>query len=320
LSESSPDPEKHESVNSPDPGFASDLYQLAKPRLSLLVVITAALGVAAAWPFISNPSRPLTTPEMLDRLLQMVGLAGGTALLAAAANALNQYFERQSDQLMKRTAQRATATGRIGGKVIFAYSVVTGFCGTALLYSAGNQLASLLGILSLMLYILIYTPLKKMSTINTLVGAIPGALPPLIGWCGTGADIMHPVGLSLFFILFAWQIPHFLAIAWMYREEYERAGFRMLPVVDPDGHRTARAAVMWSLLLCAASLIPAISGASGGIYLTVAIGLGGFMTLRALGLAKNRDRAAARRLFLASLIYLPLVLGALVANPSSGGR
>ncbi len=319
MAESSHNQPEHESENSPDPGFASDLYQLAKPRLSLLVVITAALGVAAAWPFIGSPSRPLTTPEMLDRLLQMAGLAGGTALLAASANALNQYFERQPDQLMKRTANRATATGRIGGKVIFVYSVLTGFCGTALLYIAGNQLASFLGILSLMLYILIYTPLKKKSTLNTLVGAIPGALPPLIGWCGTGADILHPVGLSLFFILFAWQIPHFLAIAWMYREEYERAGFRMLPVIDPEGHRTARAAVMWSLFLCAASLIPAVTGASGWVYLSVAISLGGFMTLRALGLARDRDRAAARRLFLASLIYLPLVLGALVANPSAGG-
>ncbi|MEE2857646.1 MAG: heme o synthase [Planctomycetota bacterium] len=319
MAESSHDQPERESENSTDPGFASDLYQLAKPRLSLLVVITAALGVAAAWPFIGNPSRPLTTPEMLDRLLQMAGLAGGTALLAASANALNQYFERQPDQLMKRTANRATATGRIGGKVIFVYSVLTGFCGTALLYIAGNELASFLGILSLMLYILIYTPLKKKSTLNTLVGAIPGALPPLIGWCGTGADILHPVGLSLFFILFAWQIPHFLAIAWMYREEYERAGFQMLPVIDPEGHRTARAAVMWSLFLCAASLIPAVTGASGWVYLSVAISLGGFMTLRALGLARDRDRAAARRLFLASLIYLPLVLGALVANPSAGG-
>ena len=302
-----------------DPGIVSDLYQLAKPRLSLLVVITAALGVGAAWPFTGEYTRPLTSPEMLDRILQMLGLSGGTALLAAAANALNQFWERKSDRLMQRTATRATATGRIGGSVIFVYSIVTGVCGTALLALAGNRLAAILGVLSLVLYVLIYTPLKKRTSLNTLVGAIPGALPPLIGWCGAGAPWDHPVGLSLFGILFAWQIPHFLAIAWMYREEYEKAGFRMLPVIDPEGHQTARAALMWSLLMCAVSLVPVLSGAAGVIYLVVASAMGAFMTLRALGLAIQRDRISARRLFFASIIYLPIVLGALVANPSLRG-
>ena len=302
-----------------DPGIVSDLYQLAKPRLSLLVVITAALGVGAAWPFTGEYTRALTTPEILDRILQMLGLSAGTALLAAAANALNQFWERKSDRLMKRTAHRATATGRIGGGVIFVYSVVTGVSGTALLYLAGNRLAAILGVCSLILYVLIYTPLKKRTSLNTLIGAIPGALPPLIGWCGAGAPWFHPVGLSLFGILFAWQIPHFLAIAWMYRDEYEKAGFRMLPVIDPEGHRTARAALTWSLFLCAVSLIPVLSGAAGVIYLGIAVALGAFMTTRALALANQRDRASARRLFLASIIYLPIVLGALVANPSLRG-
>ena len=171
-----------------DPGIVSDLYQLAKPRLSLLVVITAALGVGAAWPFTGEYTRALTTPEILDRILQMLGLSAGTALLAAAANALNQFWERKSDRLMKRTAHRATATGRIGGGVIFVYSVVTGVSGTALLYLAGNRLAAILGVCSLILYVLIYTPLKKRTSLNTLIGAIPGALPPLIGWSDTASE------------------------------------------------------------------------------------------------------------------------------------
>jgi len=315
----SPQAEQHDSSGTSDPtvpGLASDLYQLAKPRLTLLVVITAALGVAAAWPFLPRAPYGLTTPEMLERLIQLLGVAGGTALLAAAANSLNQWWERASDQLMRRTADRATATGRIGGKVILAYSISTGVIGTLLLYLCGNALASLLGILSLVLYILVYTPMKKRSTLNTLFGAIPGALPPLIGWCSTGAPILHPVGLSLFGILFFWQIPHFLAIAWMHREEYERAGFRMLPVVDPEGHRTARVALIWSLVLWAVSLIPVLAGAAGAGYLAVATAAGAYLTFRAFSLARTRRRSAARSLFLASLLYLPLVLGALVANPS----
>ncbi|MEC9475993.1 MAG: heme o synthase [Planctomycetota bacterium] len=302
--------------NSPDPGLLSDLYQLAKPRLTLLVVITSALGVAAAWPFLPHREFALTTPELLERLLQISGIACGTALMAAAANALNQWWERSPDQLMRRTAGRATATGRIGGKIILVYSLITGCGGGYLLYISGNELACILGFLSLVLYILVYTPMKRRSTLNTLLGAIPGALPPLIGWCGTGAPLYHPVGLSLFAILFSWQIPHFLAIAWMHREEYERAGFRMLPVVDPEGHRTARTALIWSLFLWALSLTPVLMGVAGAIYLAVATVAGSFITYRAYLLAKTKEVTAARRLFFASLIYLPIVLGALVANPS----
>ncbi len=296
-----------------DPGLLSDLYQLAKPRLSSLVVITAALGVAASWPFVGTPSGTLTTPDMLARIIQMLGLAGGTALLAASANALNQYWERKADQLMARTSTRATARGRIGGKIIAVYSLLTGIAGYAALHLSGNYLSSLLGVLSLVVYVVIYTPLKKRTTVNTLIGAIPGALPPLIGWCGTGAPLFHPVGISLFGILFAWQIPHFLAIAWMYREEYGKAGFLMLPVIDPEGHRTARATLTWSLLLLAVSLYPALWGAAGPLYLAVAVAMGTFMVLRSLKLAQKRDRESARSLFFASIIYLPVVLGALVA-------
>lgn len=315
LPPTSPQPDPHQS-SPPDPGLVTDLYQLAKPRLTLLVVLTTALGVAAAWPFLPRHEFGLTTPEILHRINQLLGISGGTALMAAAANALNQWWERTPDQLMKRTAGRATATGRIGGKIILIYSVITGGLGGSLLYFFGNSLASLLGLLSLTLYILVYTPMKKRTTLNTLFGAIPGALPPLIGWCGAGAPLQHPVGMSLFGILFSWQIPHFLAIAWMHREEYEAAGFRMLPVVDPEGHRTARTALLWSLFLWALSLVPVLSGAAGAGYLTIASVAGAYLTFRAFTLAQTRDRAAARRLFLASLIYLPVVLGALVANPS----
>ncbi|MBA4683568.1 MAG: protoheme IX farnesyltransferase [Planctomycetes bacterium] len=301
------------------PTLLSDLLQLAKPRLTMLVVLTASLGVATSWAFPEtwNSRFTGTTTAWLERWTVLIALSLGTALLAAAANSLNMLWERKQDQLMQRTAVRATAKGRIGAAVVLPYATLLASSGTALLWWQGNPLTAALGFVSLILYVLVYTPLKKRTPLNTILGAIPGALPPLIGWCGAGGSPWHPVGLALFGILFIWQIPHFLAIAWMHREEYEKAGFKMLPSVDPEGHRTARISVIWSLLLWGVSLSPTLTGHAGLLYLAVA-NLGGFlMTLRSYQLALHRDKPAARKLFFASLIYLPPVLSALVISSGS---
>ncbi len=299
-----------------DPGLLADLYQLSKPRLTLLVVLTASLGVATSWAFPETWESRFTgtTSAWLKRWQVLLGISFGTAFLAAAANALNMLWERKQDQLMRRTSIRATARGRIGSAIVLPYAAILATTGTLLLWRTGNDLAAVMGLVSLILYVLIYTPLKKRTPLNTLLGAVPGALPPLIGWCGAGGSPWHPIGLTLFGILFIWQIPHFLAIAWMHREEYEKAGFRMLPSVDPEGHRTARIAFVWSLLLWGVSLAPTLTGQAGVLYLVVA-NLGGLgMTLRSFQLAQKRNRPAARNLFFASLLYLPPVLSALVVS------
>lgn len=316
MSDSKADSGDQPAAEIQQPGLLSDLVQLAKPRLTLLVVLTTSLGVATAWAFPETWSSHFTgtTSAWLERWKVLIGLSLGTALLAAAANSLNMLWERKQDQLMRRTSVRATAKGRIGAATVLPYATILTAAGTALLWSLGNPLTAYLGVASLVLYVLVYTPLKKRTPLNTILGAIPGALPPMIGWCGAGGSPWHPVGLSLFGILFIWQIPHFLAIAWMHREEYEKAGFKMLPSFDPEGHRTARIAFVWSLLLWGVSLSPTLTGHAGLLYLLVA-NLGGFwMTFRSYQLAQKRDKPAARKLFFASLLYLPPVLSALVIS------
>ncbi|MDG1454891.1 MAG: heme o synthase [Planctomycetota bacterium] len=314
MKETQDQPKHPDSSKNEDPGLISDLIQLAKPRLTLLVVITASLGVATSWSFTDASSFRGTTDQWLDRWGALLAISAGTALLAAAANSLNMLWERKQDQLMKRTAVRATARGRVGAAIVIPYSILTGSLGSFLVWQGGTVFAAILGIVSLLLYVLVYTPLKMRTTLNTLFGAIPGALPPMIGWCGAGGSPFHPVGLTLFGILFIWQIPHFLAIAWMHRAEYEKAGFRMLPSIDKDGHRTALTALLWSLLLWGVSLIPTLMQSAGLIYLGVS-SLGGiYMSYRSYQLLKERSQPAARRLFFASLLYLPIVLGALVAD------
>jgi len=296
------------------PGLLADLIELAKPRLTLMVVITSGIGYLVAAAHTRVPGQ-LTTPEIEARIWTFLAVVVGTALLGAAANGLNQWWERTPDALMKRTANRPFAGGRLKPVVIIPYSIVLIVAGVFLLGRGGNEIAAGFGIASLVTYVLIYTPLKKRSTVNTLVGAIPGALPPLIGWTAAGAPLdLGAVGL--FSILFFWQVPHFLAIAWLYREEYAAAGFRMLPVIDPEGVRTGRMAIVYSLALLASSLLPGVVGLGGWIYLLVAVFAGAMMVRASLRLQRRRDRASARGLFLTSLLYLPLVLLALVLDPT----
>jgi protoheme IX farnesyltransferase len=278
----------------------ADYVALAKPRLNVLVVATSAAG------YYLGATGPLNLPAM-------AATVAGTAFVAGGAAALNQLFERDTDALMRRTRMRPLPDGRISTSDARVFGLLLSSAGLILLASLASWLAASLALATLAIYLLVYTPLKRRSPIATLVGAVPGALPPLIGWAASHGSISVS-GLALFFIVFLWQIPHFMAIAWMYRDDYGLAGFPMLPVVEPDGRRTGRQAVMYSAALLPASLVPVLSGLSGNIYAAVATVLGVGLLVIALRFAMTRTDASARRLFFASLVYLPVLWIAMIAG------
>jgi protoheme IX farnesyltransferase len=274
--------------------------ELNKARLTLLVVLTTGLGFCMA-----SPDR-LDVPLLTSTVL-------GTALLACGASALNQFLERDLDALMVRTQDRPLPAGHITPTFALLYGAATSVAGLAWLTVAVNLEAGALGAATLALYLLVYTPLKRVSTLNTVVGAVPGAMPPLIGWAAATGGLAAG-GWALFALQFFWQIPHFMAIAWLYREDYARAGLKMLPVVDPDGERTGLQSVSHSLALLTVSLSPFVLGLAGRVYLAGALVLGVTMLALAIWFARRLDRASARGLFLASVVYLPVVLTLMVAN------
>ena len=241
-----------------------------------------------------------------------IATVAGTTLVAGGAAALNQLYERNTDALMRRTRMRPLPDGRVSPTEARVFGVLLSAAGLILLTVYSTWLASLLALATLMTYLAIYTPLKRRSPVATLVGAIPGALPPLIGW--TAARGMTAGGLSLFLIVFLWQIPHFMAISWMYRDDYGAAGFPMLPVIDPTGRRAGHQAVGYAAALLVASLMPTFVGLSGLVYAGVAVALGAAMLVLAVGFARAHTDAAARRLFLGSLAYLPLIWIVMIAD------
>jgi len=271
------------------------LGELFKLRLTTLVLLTTLVG------FYLGSRGPVSYRLMLDTLL-------GTALLAAGASALNQLLEREHDAKMPRTQDRPLPSGRLTPD---AGLIIGGACAAAgliwLAFSV-NLLTAALGAATLVSYVFVYTPLKRVTTLNTAIGAIPGALPPLMGWTAARGQI-SPEGWSLFAILFFWQLPHFLAIAWMYRDEYAEAGYVMLPAVDPDGERTGRQALCHTLGLLPLSLSPFLFKLVGPAYLLGALALGiGFIGC-ALVFSLRRTHVNAKGLFYASILYLPLLLG-----------
>jgi protoheme IX farnesyltransferase len=235
----------------------------------------------------------------------------GTCLLAAGAAALNEWFERDLDRLMRRTEDRPIPAGRIHPDQ--AMMLGGALAGAGLIYLAFlvQPLTALLGAATLICYLCLYTPLKRVTSLNTMIGAIPGALPPLMGWTAARNELTGE-GWALFAILFFWQIPHFLAIAWMYRDEYEKAGFVMLPSVDPGGFRTGRQAVSHTLGLLIVSLTPFLAGLAGRLYLFGAVILGAMFVFYAVQFSRQLTRQRARQLFLVSILYLPLLLGLMV--------
>jgi protoheme IX farnesyltransferase len=235
----------------------------------------------------------------------------GTGLLASGASALNQFLERDLDALMARTSDRPLPSGRLQPATVLVLGGVWAALGLLYLALLVSLLVAMLGAITLSLYLFAYTPLKRLSPVNTVVGAIPGALPPLMGWAAAHGAVTVG-GWSLFALQFFWQLPHFLAIAWLYREEYARAGFRMLAVVDPTGERVALQSVSHTLGLVAVSLSPFVFGIAGVVYLGGVVAAGGLFLWCALRFARTLSRERARWLFLASIVYLPLVLGLIV--------
>jgi protoheme IX farnesyltransferase len=237
----------------------------------------------------------------------------GTCLIASGTAALNQWYERDADARMKRTRGRPLPSGRLSPAKAFWFAIALTLIGFAELSIGANLLTGMLGMFTVLTYLGAYTPLKQKSPHSTTVGAIPGAMPPLIGFAGA-AGMLTPEALILGAILFVWQFPHFDAIAWMYREDYERAGIRMLPVVEPDGESTARRIVLCSVALIPISLLPRLWNMTGNLYLVGAVAAGVMFVYYSWRVMADRTRARARGVLLASVIYLPILYGLLVLD------
>ena len=275
--------------------------ELAKLRLSFLVLVTTAIGFFWA----GHP--PYDLALFFTTIL-------GTTLSASGANALNQWAERDLDALMRRTQNRPLPTGRLSPAQVLAFGILTTSTGFALLYFAVNLLTAGLAALTVLSYVLLYTPLKRHSYLCTLVGAVPGAIPPVMGATAV-SGIVGTEAMILFAILFFWQLPHFYAIAWMYKDDYEAGGYPMLAVGDHDGQRTTSHSVATWALLTLATFIPSLFALAGTFYLVTAVVLNVAFLIMILTFARAKTYAAARRTFLFSVIYLPLLLCALVMDP-----
>jgi len=277
-----------------------EYLELTKPRLSLLSVITAVVGYLAALPTRENSV--------------LVSLVLGTSLAAAGAAALNMWLERDADARMARTRERPVPSGAVSPDSALTFGLLLCAAGDALLYIGVNGLAACLALATQATYLLAYTPLKRKTSWCTEIGAIPGALPPLIGCAGAGAGI-STLGWLLFAILLFWQIPHFMAIAWTYREDYQRAGFPMTTVVDATGATAAKKALVCTLALVVCSLLPTFLGYTTPAYAIVAGSTGAWFLLRAIRFLDPESRnSEARRLFFASIAYLPILLATLVID------
>ena len=283
-----------------------DLAELVKARLTLLVLLTTAVG------FYLGSESPIN-------YMALFHVVFGTAAAAAGAAALNQWWERRADALMRRTRTRPIPAGRMRPLQAFILGIALSVFGVGYLAivcpAPGGTLSAALAAITIAIYILAYTPLKRASTANTAVGAIPGAIPPMIGWAAARGSI-GAGAWSLFAIVFLWQLPHFFAIAWMYREDYSRAGFRMISTDDRSGERSASQSVFFCILLLVIAGLPAFLGIANFVYLGVELLLGGMFTAVAMRFLRMRNASAARLLFIASIVYLPLLLGALILTKS----
>ncbi len=267
--------------------------ELTKPRITFLIVLTSAAGFA------------LASPGSID-YRALVSAMFGIALLSSGIATLNQYMERDLDALMRRTADRPLPSGKLQPWEALASGVSLTVLAQVYLATLVNPLSGLLGLTVISGYLFGYTPLKTKTSLSTMVGAFPGAVPPLIGWAAARGEIGIEAWV-LFAILFLWQFPHFLAIAWMYREDYSRANILMLPVIEPDGRVTAQQIVVYTILLLPVSLLPTLLGTSGKVYFAGALILGLLFLYSSVRAALSKSRQEARRLLLASVIYLPLL-------------
>ncbi len=281
--------------------IVKDYIELTKPRITWLIVMSTAIG------FYFGHSGNWALWPVIHTLI-------GTALIASGTAALNQWYEREADRHMRRTQMRPLPAGRLQPKQALWFGVGLSLAGGLELGFGVNWLTSVLGIATLAAYLFIYTPLKQKTWWSTTVGAFPGAMPPLIGFAGA-ADKLTAEAWVLGAILFLWQFPHFYAIAWMYREDYSRAGIQMLPVVEPDGESTARQILLYSILLIPISLLPKWVGMTGNLYLIGAAALGVWFVYSGIQVSLDRTKLRARKVLLTSVIYLPVLYALMVLDP-----
>lgn len=268
-----------------------DYLELTKPRVTWLILMSTLVGY---W---------YGAPDGIRWLVVFHALLG-TALIASGTFTLNQWFERDADARMRRTAQRPIPTGRVSPRAALIFGLALSIFGFAELYFGANPLTAWLGLFTEASYLCLYTPLKQRSWHSTTVGSIPGAMPPLLGFAAAAGKLTAEAWI-LYAILFLWQFPHFYAIAWLYREDYGRAGIRMLPVVEPDGSSTARQILIASLVLLPVSIVPSWLDMTGGLYSTGALLLGLMFVYSGFRLARERTLIRARGVLMASVIYLP---------------
>ena len=282
-----------------------DLFSLMKPRITLMVLISAGAGFL------------LGSAGAVDRWT-LIAASFGIGLVAGGTSALNQVLERDVDARMMRTRGRPLPTGKVTPAAAAVFAIATCLSGLVVLAAFVNTLTAVLALVALVTYLFLYTPLKRISSLSTLVGAVPGALPIMGGWtAATGS--LDPGAWALFGILFFWQLPHFLALAWIYRDDYRRGGFKMLGVADPEARQTRQQSVLYAVALLPASLLPVLLGLTGGAYAIAALLLTGGYVLSALRFAVRADSPAARGLFRVSLLYLPVLLLLLTLDGHSVG-
>ena len=279
---------------------AADYTALAKPRLNVLVVASALAGYAMAG---GDGARTSVVLAVL----------AGTGLVAGGASAFNQVLERRTDALMKRTRRRPLPDGRLGAIEGTVVAAALSGAGLLILALGANPLSAAVALATLATYAVIYTPMKPLTSFATVIGAIPGALPPVIGWAAA-RDALSQGAWVLFGIVFLWQLPHFLAIAWIYRDDHARAGFPMLPVIEPDGRSTGRQAAIYAAALLPLSLAPTLMGMAGRVYFAAALALTLAFVGLALRFAATRSIGDARRLFFGSIVYLPVLWIVMIAN------
>jgi heme o synthase len=282
---------------------SADYWSLTKPEVNLLIGLTTAAGFC------------LARPQSLDGFpfIRLVHTVAGTLLVASGTGTLNQFVERRFDALMRRTVKRPVAAGRIQPSHALAFGLLLSAAGAIYLAAAVKALSSLLAVVTMASYLLVYTPLKRKTPLCTVIGALPGAAPPLIGWAASTGSLSLEAWV-LYALVFLWQFPHFMAIAWMYREDYHRAGYMVLPRGEFSASFMVCQAMIPLLVLVPTSIIPVLVGRAGLEYLATALMLGGLFIYRADQLAAHRSNAMARRLLFASIVYLPLLLTAMLID------
>jgi len=278
--------------------------ELTKPRITWLILMSTGIGY-----FFGLPSHALRDINLLLLLHTILG----TALIASGTAALNQWYEREADEKMRRTARRPLPSGRVDAGRALAFGIALSAAGFIELCLGANALAGMIGGFTLASYLFVYTPMKSRTWWSTTVGAIPGAMPPMIGYAAAAGTIRSESWV-LFAILFLWQFPHFYSIAWMYKEDYARAGIQMLPVVEPDCRSTARQIVLYGIALIPVSLVPGILGMSGRIYVVGALLAGLWFLYSGVRVALERSLVRARGVLITSVLYLPLIYGLMLLD------